>query len=819
MSQSAQPACFHCSLLIPNGAQFESELDGQQRRFCCPGCQAVAETIYQSGLDGFYQFRSQSSARPDLEILQKNYLAYDLPQLQQEFVTPVAAAEEGAQLQAQFLIEGITCAACVWLIEHHLSAIDGVESVAVNAATGRAKVRWQAKAIKLSEILSAVATIGYRFTPATEDHNQQRLQQERRLGLMRIAVAGFGMMQVGMVAVAIYAGASGEWLSYWRWISLIIATPVVLFSARPFFTAAWRALKNRHLVMDVPVCIAIAFAYTASVWATLTQTGEVYFDSVSMFTFFLLLGRYFEMSTRHGNQFGMTRMAQLLPLTATRLQHNDSVTDQEGERDGSGRELVPLRALSTGDRVMVAEGETVPCDGVVLAGRSRVDESLLTGEAHPINKSVGANVVAGSSNLDSPLTVEVTAVGANTTLSAIESLVDSAGDSKPKQVILADRLASWFVAAVLLISAVTGYLWYLREPSHALWVVLSVLVVTCPCALSLATPTAHAAALSRLRREGLLVINSDTFTALAKITHIVFDKTGTLTVGQPQVTQVDSLGEVPREKALAIIASLERDSKHPIAKAFAPWQNQISAVDVRNAPSAGVSGVVDGCRYFFGRPEYVAQAAGLKTLPEPTAQDASASLTAFARAGELLAWVALADATRDSARPVVDLAKQAGLTCVLLSGDQPDTVAQVADQLAIADYRGRCLPEHKLAAVQALQGEGKVVLMVGDGINDVPVLSGADVSVAMSSATDLARAKADALLLAGDLTLLVRAQRFAKKLQRTIKQNLLWALAYNGLALPLAVLGLIPPWAAAIGMSASSLVVVINALRLSRASV
>ena len=811
MKQSEQPACFHCSLSIPRGAHFESTLDGQTRQFCCPGCQAVAETIYQSGLDGFYQFRSQSSQRPDLEALRKNYLAYDLPQLQQEFVTTVPGDDGQEQKQAQFLIEGITCAACVWLIEHHLSSVAGVASVTVNAATGRARVRWYPQQLKLSEILSAVATIGYRFVPANEDQQQLQQQQERRLSLMRIAVAGFGMMQVGMVAVAIYAGASGQWLSYWRWISLLIATPVVLFAAKPFFSAAFRALKNRHLVMDVPVSIAILFAYCASIWATVTDTGEVYFDSVSMFTFFLLLGRYVEMRTRHNNLFGMTRMAQLLPLTATRINH------QSGSDDSEQRETVPLRGLSIGDWVVVAEGETIPCDGVVQSGESRVDESLLTGEARPVEKLVQSQVVAGSNNLDSPLTVEVTAIGSGTRLSAIENLVEDASSSKPSQVILADRLASWFVAGVLLISMVTGYLWFLREPSHALWVVLSVLVVTCPCALSLATPTAHAAALSRLRRGGLLVTNSDTFAALAKVTTLVFDKTGTLSQGQPEVNNVLTVGAMERTEALRIIAGLERDSRHPIANAFRPWSGQIAAEDIRNEPSKGVSGSVQGQRYFFGRPEYVAAAADVDASVPSSFYAEQASVMAFARTGELLAWVSLDDAVRDSARPAIEQAQATGLNCELLSGDRPGAVAQVAQQVGIEHSQGHCLPDDKLARVKALQGAGEVVLMVGDGINDVPVLSGADVSIAMGGATDLAQTRADALLLAEDLTLVVRAQVFAKKLQRTIKQNLLWALAYNALALPLAVLGLIPPWAAAIGMSASSLVVVINALRLSRA--
>jgi len=798
--------CYHCSLTIPKGAEFSTVVEGEKRYFCCPGCQAVAETIIHSGLDGFYKYRFQASQRPDFETEIQNYLAYDLPQLQSEFVTTVVDQNGESMLQAQFLVEGITCAACVWLIEHHLAAIDGIVLARVNAATGRATLQWQPARLALSKILSAVAAIGYRLSPATEDRQHVLQQKERRLALMRIGVAGFGMMQVGMVAVTIYAGAAGEWLTYWRWISLIIATPVVFFSARPFFAAASRALRNRHLVMDVPVSLAIAFAYSASVWATLSNSGEVYFDSVSMFTFFLLLGRYLEMSTRHQNQFGMTRLAQLLPLTATRISCDGS---------SEAREVVPVRALAVGDQVVVAAGETIPCDGIVVAGSSRVDEALLTGESHAIEKTAASSVVAGSNNLDSALTITVGATGKGTALSAIERLVESAAAHKPRQVALADRLASWFVGAVLVVATLTALYWYFRQPEHALWVVLSVLVVTCPCALSLATPTAHAAALTRLRRGGLLVINSDVFAALARVTCIVFDKTGTLTEGEPQVTQIVVPGDTSEQFVLEVIAALEQDNRHPIARAFRPWSGAQLAVDRVAVPSAGVTGLVGGTRYYFGHSGYIAEST--RSQPEVNLlPEGQFSWMALATDDNLVAWVGLSDSVRQSAAAAVKMAQEIGIDCILLSGDLEQAVTDVAQQLGLRDASGRVTPEQKLARVQQLQAAGEIVLMVGDGINDVPVLSGADISVAMASATDLAQTKADALLLAGDLTLLVSSHRFAQKLQTAIKQNLAWALGYNGLALPLAIMGLVPPWAAAIGMSVSSLVVVANALRLTR---
>ncbi|WP_317930750.1 heavy metal translocating P-type ATPase [Halioxenophilus sp. WMMB6] len=800
MSDQPAGACYHCGLPVAGNSHYRTQLAGAEREFCCPGCQAIAETIHSAGLDSFYDFRTQANQRPDLESLRKNYQVYDLAPLQQEFVV---APEAGTDLrQAQLLVEGLTCAACVWLIERHLLAVPGITLARVNASTGRLHLAWHDDEIKLSQIMAAVAAIGYQLSPATEDQQQALAQRERRQALMRIGVAGFGMMQVGMVAVTIYAGADDHWLVFWRWVSLLIATPVVLFSARPFFTAAWRALKNRHLVMDVPVALAIAFAYSASVWATLSNQGEVYFDSVSMFTFFLLVGRYLEMNTRLNNRLGMTRLAQLLPLTATRV---------ERQGDDETRTVLPLRALAVGDWAAVGVGEVIPCDGDILEGSSQVDESMLTGEAAPVVKSVGDKVVAGTTNLESPLVVAVTAVGTATTLSSIERMVEDAAAHKPRQVTSADAMASWFVAAVIVISGLTGAYWGWREPGHALWVVLSVLVVTCPCALSLATPTAHAAALSRLRQAGLLVMNSDALSALAKVNRIVFDKTGTLTEGCPRVELVVALAGLSEAEVLAVIAALEEDSRHPIAQAFSPWRGQKLARHRLTQASAGVVGVVDERSYYFGRPDFAQQ-----HLTESLTPPAAGTWLLLADEQQALAWVQLADSARASAAPALAECRRQAIPATLLSGDNRQAVEQLAGELGLTEAVAEVAPGDKLARVQAYQQRGEIVMMVGDGINDVPVLSGADVSIAMAGATDLAQTKADAVLLTGDLTLLLKAMQFAKRLQVTIRQNLAWALAYNGIALPLAVAGLVPPWAAAIGMSASSLVVVANAMRLGR---
>ncbi len=789
-------ACYHCGLAVPPDSDYTLSLDGQSQRFCCPGCLAVASAIIEGGLGSFYQFRSVRSSRPGDHHI--DFSIYDLDDVQQEFVDQLADGER----QANLLLTGITCAACVWLIEKHLAQLPGVVAVRVNATTHRCLLRWRPAEGQLSELMRSLSDIGYEPLPATESQRQQLREKEDRTALMRLAVAGFGMMQVGMVAVGLYAGADSDWQGYLRWISLIIATPVVFYSARPFFSAALRALRTRHLTMDVPVSIAIAGAFAASCWATVFGGGEVYFDSVSMFTFFLLLGRYLEMRARHRNGIDSDRLAQLLPVTAEVWR---------GER----WQAVPLKQVAVGDRVLVASGAIIPCDGTVLSGTSGVVETLLTGEPDAVIKGVGDTVIAGSTNTESSLQVEVTAIGRGTRLSAIERLVEQARQNKPRMAAIADTLAGYFVAAVLLVSLVVGAVWWQIDSSHAVWVVLSVLVVTCPCALSLASPTALTTAISWLRQQGLLVTGEHLLEGLPKVDRVIFDKTGTLTLGEPQVAQVlqpggEPLDDIQRARLLAVCAALETGSRHPIARAFAPYASPLQAEELRQFTAQGVEGRVGESGYRLGKPGF----AGHDSSP-PQAQGQWLALSCDE---QLCAWICLQDQLRPSAAVTVQALQARGIQVELLSGDDAREVARVAGQLGIAQWRADQSPDQKLAITEQYQQQGERVLMVGDGINDVPVLSGAFISVAMGGATDLAQTRADSVLLGCDLSLIPAAMRCAVLTRRVIRQNLGWALLYNLIALPAAAMGLIPPWAAAIGMSASSLIVVSNALRINRLS-
>ncbi|GAA5526150.1 copper-exporting P-type ATPase [Microbulbifer aestuariivivens] len=797
-------SCFHCGLPVPPGSHHSVVIDGADRPMCCPGCEAVAGAIVAGGLDNFYRFRDTPSQRPEADSPREaRWDAFDLPELQQQFVRDWGPAEGGEDSvkMASLLVGGISCAACVWLIEKHLGGLEGVERVSVNASTQRAQIVFNPRRLQVSLLFAELARIGYRPAAATAANSEELIQRERRAALRRLGVAGLGTMQVMMFAIALYFGeASGidaEVERYFRWVSLLVATPVVLFAARPFFSAAWRSLRSRHLSMDVPVSLAIGLAYAASFYATLTGTGDVYFESISMFTFFLLLGRTVEMRARHRAGLASGGLAQLLPLTASKL---------EGEES---RE-VPVATLAAGDRILLRPGDTVPADGQVLEGTSGVDESLLSGESALQQKTAGSRVYAGSVNGDSTLEVRVTAAGQATRLSAIERLVERAQLEKPQQVALADRIAGWFVAVVLAAAGAAFVFWWQVEPERAFWIALSVLVVTCPCALSLATPAALAAATLRLQQLGLLVAGGHLLETLPRLTRVVFDKTGTLTRGEPHILAIRLLRDGWTEQRVRdMAAALESRSNHPLARAFRPWFNNLQAREVVIHTGRGVEGRVDGISLRLGRADFV-----VAQPPSPPADEGQWLL--LGDDGGPVAWIALGDQLRPSAMAAVARLRHSGLGLELLSGDQSAEVARLAGIVGISEYRAGVSPEEKLTRLHQLQAGGDRVLMVGDGLNDVPVLSGADASVAMLSAADLAQSRADAILLNGDLEVIPNALELARRSRLVIRQNLAWALGYNALALPLAVCGLVPPWMAALGMSASSLIVVLNALRLSR---
>ena len=797
-------SCFHCGLPVPDGADYRVTIDGSERTMCCHGCQAVAQAIVDGGLTSFYQHRETPSRRPEDLVPEalRRFELYDQPALQQSFVQADAASTKTASL----ILEGITCAACIWLNERHVNALPGVLDFSVNYSTHRARVRWDDSQVHLSDILKAVSEIGYVAHPFDPGRQEAVYKKEKSAALRRLAVAGLGAMQVMMLAIAMYAGDYSGMESglrvFMRWVSLLLTIPVVLYSASGFFVTAWRDLKRRHLSMEVPVSLAIGGAFGASIWSTLTHGSEVYFDSVCMFAFFLLTSRYLEMGARHRAGEAAEELVKLLPATANRL------TDD-------GEVVVAVSELAPGDRVMVRPGETIPADGVVSEGRSSVDESLLTGESLPRPRSVGDELVGGSVNVESPLVLQVEKVGEDTLVSAIVRLLDRAQAEKPRVAQLADRVAGWFVAVLLTVAVVVALWWFFHAPEHVFAITLSVLVVTCPCALSLATPTAVTAASGALTRMGLLTTRGHALETLARVSHVLFDKTGTLTRGILQLSSVEVLapGRADRSRCLALAAALESGSEHPVARALAAHAAgpTLKVGDLTALPGQGMEGEIDGQRYRVGNPRYVAAMSAVD-VPEVEGSDATQVLLGDAEG--ILARFQLRDELRADADVAIARLRELGLEVEILSGDAAGAVARVASQLAVRHARSGMRPDDKLARVRELQSEGRCVAMIGDGVNDAPVLAGADVSIAMGQGAQLAHASADMVVLSERLAVLAEGVRKARAMRAVIKQNLAWAILYNLSAVPLAAAGLVAPWMAAIGMSLSSLVVVFNALRL-----
>jgi P-type Cu2+ transporter len=803
MSAGAHDDCFHCGQPVPAGVRYAVAIEGEERAMCCIGCQAVARAIVDGGLGDYYRHRTESAltAREIVpEVLQRLTL-YDRPELQESFVRDAGEHEREAAL----ILEGITCAACVWLNERHVGALPGVLEFRINYSTRRASVRWDARTIQLSDILRAIGAIGYIAHPYDAARQEALQRKERGAALRRLAVAGLGTMQAMMFAVALYGGAyygiEPGMEQFLRWASFVAATPVVLYAGLPFFSNAWRDLRRRRAGMDVPVALAIGSTYLASTWATATHGGEIYFESASMFVFFLLVGRFLELGARQRANQAVEGLAKLMPVMAWRV-------------SDAGEELVAAADLRPGDRVRVRPGEAVPADGRVLEGVSTVDESLLTGESLPRARAQGDEVVAGTMNVESPLLMRVEKVGQDTMLSAIQRLLDRAQTEKPPSARLAEWGTGWFVLAVLALTAVVGLVWWQIAPAQAFWVMIAMLVASCPCALALATPMAVTAATGSLAGAGVLTTRGHALEALAGATHIVFDKTGTLTEGRLQLEEVVVLREgLTRAAVLDLAAALEQGSEHPVARVLAArGARPAVAQDLVSTPGQGMEGRVEGRRLRIGSSAFVAALAG--GAPTPAVARPGSSVVALGDEAGPIAQVVLSDQLRAGARETVAALQARGLAVLLLSGDAEEAVRHLAQSLGIREYAGGLRPEGKLAHLQALQAQGAIVAMVGDGVNDAPVLAAAHVSLAMASGTQIAQASADMILFSERLPPLVEAVDKARATVRNIRQNVGWALGYNGIALPIAALGFLTPWLAALGMSASSLIVVLNALRL-----
>lgn len=794
--------CFHCGLPCPPEDQWRLEALGSERSFCCPGCHEVARTILSSGLSEYYTLRTErGSAAQDAvpEFLKKANL-YDHPAVQEGIVNAGADGDKEVSL----LLEGIRCAACVWLNERHIADLRGVKSVKINYTTQRAYVCWDDARIHLSDILKAIGEIGYIAHPYQPGAVQGVFDRQRRDLLHRFVIAGAFGMQVMTLALALYLGPSwgmshGLFLIF-EWLSAALATPIVTYAAVPFFRGALRDLKQGRTGMDLPVALGIAIAFTASVFDLIRGHGNVYFDSVSMFTTFLLLSRLFEDMARARTARSAQLLTHALPQEAVRL-----------GSDGS-EEPIPVSLLAVGDLLLIRSGERIPADGVVSDGASSVDESILTGEARPVPKRVGESVIAGSVNMESALVVLVQRVGRETVLSTIEGLLERAQRDKPRLTALAERTSAWFVGILLMLAIATAATWAFVNPNHIIPATLAVLVIACPCALSLAIPTALTAATGALMRRGLVVTRGSALELLARAETVVFDKTGTLTEGRLSLVRIVPRADLAEGELLALACALERRSEHPIAHALLDAQGAAPAAIEKTAeavlawPGEGLEGLIAGHRYRLGTRRFTG------ALSDPLSVEAEATEVWIADEQRPLGVFVFNDQLRPGAHALLARLRHQGRRIALLSGDRTTTVESWARTLGIEEAHGDLLPEDKLAWIRQLSASG-IVAMVGDGVNDAAALAAAPVAIAVGRRNVLAAASADLILLSG-LSGLAESFRLVHRMRWVVRENLAWAILYNVVSLPAAAFGLVPPWLAALGMSGSSLLVVLNALRL-----
>jgi len=816
-----QPAvCFHCGLPVSSIEEVRAEINGEPQRFCCNGCKSVCQTIYDAGLEGFYQRTPDGALLAPPPELPKELALYDLDEVQEEFVDDL-----GETRDIHLLVEGIHCAACVWLIENSLQAMPGIPEARVNLSGRRLHVKWDNSRQKLSAIIQRLGQIGYAAVPYDPESAEGSLRRENRQLLYRMAFAGFAMMNLLWVSIALYSGADrGEFRELFHWVGFALATPTLIYSGQPFFKGAWSGLRNLYLGMDLPIAIGAGITYLYSVYVTVAGPtgGQVYYDTVVNFLFVILIGRYLEAVSKRQAVASTQRLLDLQPRVATLW------------RDGEEK-IVPIRTVKPGHTVLVKPGERIPVDGVIMFGQGLVDEAMLTGESEPVLKSRGDRVAAGTINGQGAIQVQVEGLLKDTALGRIIRLVEEAQASRAPIQCIADRIVPWFVAVTLGLASLT-FLWWLESDLEvALMAATAVLIITCPCAFGLATPMSIAVASGLGAKHGILVKNGEVLESLSAIDHFVFDKTGTLTEGRMTVTSIETLQgrwaptdeRMPKsvESLVGDLAAVERYSEHPVASALLDCAGQAGlavdssrVVDFASRPGFGVMAVVDGRRLLAGNAAWMDEN---RVAREPSLDQEAKRLDELgigslrcALDGREVAVIGVEDQIRSDAPALVARLQREGMALTLLSGDRRHTAEAIARRLGGMEVIAEVLPEQKDQVIGQLQANGHRVVMVGDGVNDAPALVRADVGIALGSGTDVSIASSDIVLISSELEKVHLASALSRRTLRTIRQNIGISITYNLIMVPLAMAAFVTPLVAAVSMPISSLLVIANSARI-----
>ncbi|MEJ1354739.1 MAG: heavy metal translocating P-type ATPase [Candidatus Sedimenticola sp. (ex Thyasira tokunagai)] len=819
MSAESEQLCFHCNLPVSPADEILSDIEGEERSFCCLGCKSVCEAIFAAGLEGFYQRTLDGTQLAPPPELPSELALYDLDEVQEEFVSTLGEVRD-----IDLLVEGIHCAACVWLIENTLREIPGIIQGRVNLTGRRLHIKWDSDQLKLSTIIQRLGQIGYAAVPFDPEAAEGRLHKENRRLLYRMGFAGFTMMNLLWISIALYSGADrGEFRTLFQWVGFALATPTLVYSGYPFFKGAWSGLKNLHFGMDLPIAIGSGITYAYSVYVMLagSTVGEVYYDTVVNFIFVILVGRYLEAISKRQAVASSQRLLDLQPRVATLF-------------DDGEEKIVPIRSIKPEQLVLVKPGGRIPVDGVVLEGESAVNEAMLSGEAEPVVKLTGDRVSAGTINGHGVLQIRVQGVLKDTALGRIIRLVEEAQASKAPIQCVADRIVPWFVAATIGLATATFLWWLGSDFEKALMAATAVLIITCPCAFGLATPMSIAVASGLSARYGILVKNGEVLETLSSINHFVFDKTGTLTEGRMTVTSITTAehqwlhgNPVSEEIGLLLkdLIALERFSEHPVAAAIISCGEtlgldgrDLDVVNFTNRPGFGVSARVAGHNLVAGNGAWLDEL-GVKRQPqlEQEADRLDSNGIGSLRCaidGCELAVIGVEDRIREDAADLIAKLKGEGMQLTLLSGDRRHTAEVIARRLGGMEVIAEVLPEEKDQVIGELQAGGHKVAMVGDGVNDAPALVRADVGIALGSGTDVSIASADIVLMSSELEKVHLAAALSRRTLRTIRQNIGISITYNLIMVPLAMAAFITPLVAAVSMPVSSLLVIANAARI-----
>lgn len=806
--------CYHCGLEADEAASVKTLINGVEQVFCCQGCASVCEAIYNAGLEKFYTkkpagaFKPPPSARADGD-------AYDTPEAREEFVT-----SSGEHDEARLLVDGLHCAACVWLVEKAAAGVDGVVSAEVNLARRSMKIQWKKDKPALGAMIKTLDRFGYKAVPYDLEEAGRSAARRRRDLMLRMGFAGFAAMNMMWISIALWTGAAGgEYSAFFRWLGFAIATPVLAYSGYPFLIGAWRGIRAGALNMDFPISLAAIITYAFSIYVTLMKPpgAEVYFDTVVVFIFALLVGRFLESASREKAAEATNRLVELQPKTAIVMRDGVEVS-------------VTARSISPGDLVAIKPGDRAPVDGVIEKGEGMVDLSALTGESRHVFKKGGDDIPAGAASVDGAFLARASRPASKSAIARMAQMIEDAQARKPPIQRTADKVVPWFVIGVLSLAVITFAIWAGAGIEKAMLNAVTALIITCPCALGLATPMVIAVAIGRGAKEGLLIRNGAALETLAKVKKIVFDKTGVLTSGRMKVVSIKSENGFDAKELLRLAAPVEKMSKHALGRAILQEADergidisQACVTEFKNEAGYGVTAKVDGCDVSVTSVEWLRKI-GVNPPPDYEEEGQAASERGLTEVfvlvnGKVAGAIALEDTPRQEANEVLSRLYEMGIPGFMLTGDNEKAASEISSQLGGLKYYANMKPEDKYRAIENLQKNGDVVAMVGDGINDAPSLALADVGMAMGEGVDIAADNADIVITHGGLSKTLDAVSLSKNVMRVVQQNIALSIFYNVIAATLALMGVVTPLVAAVAMPASSLAVVANAARLGRGSI